>query len=71
MGLDKESRSGADRRQEDRSPPKRIEQRKRAEARKSEIAEIELSEDEWNTHFGSYRGAASTMSVKVNDTDLR
>ena len=53
MGRQKERRSGVDRRQTDSGSSSGIERRKRAEARKPEIAEVELSEDEWKRLFGS------------------
>lgn len=55
MGRQKERRSGVDRRQADFVSSSGIERRKRAEARKPEIAEVALSEDEWKRLFGSHR----------------
>ena len=60
MVFTKEKRSGLDRRQTDLGPLGAVERRKRAEARKPVIAELELSEDEWKRHFGRYGVVACT-----------
>jgi hypothetical protein len=49
---EQKTRSGADRRQEDLGPPGKREQRTRAESRKPEILEIDLTHSEWANHFG-------------------
>ncbi len=46
------TRSGVDRRQEDRDPPGQREQRKRAESRKPEVVEMDLTASEWARQFG-------------------
>ena len=59
MELKKERRSGRDRRERELGPHSGPEHRRRVEARKPEIDELELSEDEWKRHFGSLSAAAS------------
>ncbi len=46
------TRSGVDRRQEDRDPPGLREQRKKAELRKPEVVEMDLTASEWSRQFG-------------------
>ena len=47
-----ERRSGKDRREEELGSPGKIDLRRHVEARRPEILEIELSETEWEKHFG-------------------
>lgn len=47
-----ERRSGKDRRESNDPPPGKVERRKLGDARKQPIAEVELSDDEWNKLFG-------------------
>lgn len=65
-----ERRSGADRRLRDLDPVRGLERRKRAEARKPDIAEVVLSEDEWKRHFGRDRtfprSTEKTTSTEVS-----
>ena len=61
----RERRSGSDRRQEDVGPPGKIEQRRRVEARKPEIAEIVLSEAEWEANFGRRPTAAGEAGLTI------
>ena len=64
----RERRSGSDRRQEDVGPPGKIEQRRRVEARKPEIAEIVLSEAEWEANFGRRPTAAGEAGRLIQAT---
>ncbi len=45
-------RSGVDRRKEDLDPPGRRERRKKAELRKPDIVELDLTASEWSRQFG-------------------
>ena len=64
-----ERRSGADRRLRDLDPVRGLERRKRAEARKPDIAEVVLSEDEWKRHFGRDR-AFPRSTEKTTSTEV-
>lgn len=65
MSPKNERRSGADRRQRDLDPASGLEHRKRVEARKPDIAEVVLSEDEWKRHFGSDGVFARSMEATI------
>lgn len=47
-----ERRSGKDRREANDPPPGKVERRKLGDARKQPVAEVELSDEEWNKLFG-------------------
>jgi hypothetical protein len=65
MARKKERRSGVDRRQKDFKPPGGIEKRKKVEARKPEIVEVELSEAEWKRHFGNNNVAEPKLKTTI------
>ena len=49
-----ERRAGKDRREANDPPPGKVERRKLGDARKQPVAEVELSDDEWNKLFGEH-----------------
>lgn len=49
-----ERRSGKDRREANDPPPGKVERRKLGDARKQPVAEVELSDEEWNKLFGEH-----------------
>lgn len=66
MGMSRvlERRTGQDRRQLDALAPGKMDRRRRVEARKPEIVEIELSETEWENLFGAGRPGLSIPQAR-------
>ena len=66
MSPKQERRSGRDRRVLDLGAPVGKELRKKVEARKPEIVELELSETEWEEHFGGVGKAMKAAELQTS-----
>lgn len=69
MGITKDRRSKHDRRQLDLGPPNGwLDRRRATERRLPEIAEQEVSDDEWMLYFGSTTRQVTTVSSQGTTT---